>query len=81
MPGVDIFVTNAASLGLDQDLKRELLSYSSPMMPPVAEGHYGVFPPLISLVLDGVSPWSAQSMPGPPPHHSAHCDHDDDYWE
>jgi len=20
-------------------------------------------------------------LPGPPPHHSAHCDHDDDYWE
>ena len=20
-------------------------------------------------------------LPGPPPHHSAHCDHDGDYWE
>jgi hypothetical protein len=55
MPGMDIWVTVAARLGLDQDRKRELLSYSSPMMPPVAEGHYGVFTPLIALV-DGVSP-------------------------
>ena len=45
MPGVDIFVTNAASLGLDQDLKRELLSYSNPMMPPVPKGQHGVFTP------------------------------------
>jgi len=45
MPGMDIFVTNAARLGLDQDLKLELLSYSSQMMPHVAEGHDGVFTP------------------------------------
>jgi hypothetical protein len=51
MPGMDIFVTNAARPGLDQNLKRELLSYSSLKMPHVANGHHGVFTLLVSLVL------------------------------
>jgi hypothetical protein len=53
MPGMDIFVTNAARPGLEQNLKRELLSYSSLKMPHVANGHHGVFTLLVSLVLKG----------------------------
>jgi hypothetical protein len=40
-----IWATDNARRVFDQDLKRDWLSYSSPMMPPDAEGQHGVFTP------------------------------------
>jgi hypothetical protein len=37
--------------------------------------------PVIFIDLPGPPPSPSECDPFPPPHHSAHCDCDDDYWE
>jgi len=37
--------------------------------------------PVLFIHLPGPPPPPPAFDPFPPPHHSAHCDHDNDYWE